>query len=103
MTTCSILLYVHDEKIKTLRVTAVYFPPLKSLKMEMVSMLTDPSVAVEEEGEVVGHVLGGDFNDHSWSGEFEEWISEHGVWVLSDPAAPTFGSGNALDKFLFVF
>ena len=59
MTTCSILLYVHDEQIKTLRVTAVYFPPMRSLRMEMVSMLTDPSVAMEEEGEMVGHVLGG--------------------------------------------
>ena len=56
LTACSVLLYVHDEQIKTLRVTAVYFPPKKSLKMEMVKMLTDPTVLAKGEDGEVGHV-----------------------------------------------
>ena len=72
------------------------------MKMEMVSLPTDPSIIVDEEGGMVGHLLGRDINDHSWSNEFAGWISEHGIWILSDPIASTFGSGNALDKFLFL-
>ena len=33
---------------------------------------------------------------------FEEWVGGHGVWTLTDPKAPTFASGNSLDKFLLI-
>ena len=52
-------------------------------------------------GRRVGHVLAGDFNHLSWENGYREWVGTHGARELSDPALGTYGSGNALDKFLF--
>ena len=48
----------------------------------------------------LNHIICGDLNPPSWRDGFEECLSESGLWELSDPTAPTFPSGNALDRFL---
>ena len=53
----SVFLHAHDDELKASCVTAVYTPPIRTTKMELVSMLTDPRIVVEEGGKVAGHLL----------------------------------------------
>ena len=46
--------------------------------------------------------MGGDFNVSSWGLLYQEWMQTEGIIELVDPCVPTFTSGSALDKLLFV-
>ena len=48
----------------------------------------------------LNHVICGNFNPTEWRETFEVWTGENGLWGLTDPATPTYPTGNALDKFL---
>ena len=100
---CSCTLFPTDDPATAIRVSGVYIPPTRgrALTMGRLQKMTAP-LAASQGGDVVPHLLGGDFNITSWPGLFEEWLQEDGIWELTDPVAPTFASGSAIDKFLFV-
>ena len=61
---------------------------------------TDQSEAAE--GNVLSHLLVGDFDQYAWKKKtdesFHEWTGDGGMWELSDPTAPTHKKGPKLEK-----
>ena len=53
-------------------------------------------------GASINHIICGDFNPTGWEAEYARWTHTAGMWELSNPAAPTFTSGRALDRFLIL-
>ena len=57
-----------------------------------------------QRGEVLSHVVIGDFNPDCWAGDsnstFHEWLIRDGIWELTDPSLATFKTGSAIDKVL---
>ena len=98
----SILVYTRDEHVPAVRITGVYFTPAARPREEQVKMLTDKRSDMIVDGSRIGHIIGGDLNPPSWTAEYAKWMSNAGARALTDPEQPTFGSGNALDKFLYV-
>ena len=99
---CSILIYMDVEGIPAIRVTGVYFTPAANARVEHVKMLKDKRSVMEIAGQRLGHIIGGGLNPPSWAPGYEKWISEAGLWTLTDPKLRTFDSGNALDRFLYL-
>ena len=99
---CSIIVYPKQVGLAALRVTGVYFTPAARALESEVRMLAGRGSAKMVGGRKIGHLIGGDFNHPSWRPGYERWISNHGIWTLTDPMVGTFSSGNSLDKFLFV-
>ena len=76
---CSKMLRVRDDLIRNLRVTVAHLPFSAKLEMHIAQMFRGPPTKLVEEGEVAGHLLGGDFNNASWPEEFEKWLAGHGI------------------------
>ena len=98
---CTILVFLNDEDQRELKITGVYLPPKGGQTAEKLSVLTGAKVSRMCRGRRVGHILAGDFNHPNWESGYRKWTGTQGLWELSDPEVGTFGSGNALDKFLF--
>ena len=92
---------------EVVRISGVYIPPSADATPHMLRALTDlESQSTDSQGNVLSHLLVGDFNQHSWNKKadelFHEWMVDTGMWELSDPRVPTHRKGSTLDKFLLL-
>ena len=85
-----------------MRITGKYIQPEARPKFNDVRRLTGRESGNLYRGKRARHILGGDFNCHSWGNGFAEWLGPHGIWTLTNPGLPTFSRGNSLAKFLYV-
>ena len=106
---CSMLVYPTGEEDYAIRITGVYLPPPPTVTVEpsMLDSLTEKESQTEyATGGTISHLIVGDFNQNSWKGGndslYHEWITEAGMWELSDPSKATHQQGSALDKFLLL-
>ena len=101
---CSLIVEAIGGCSQPFRLTGVYLPPPPTARVtqQNISSLVADHPFCYLGGQRLNHILCGDFNSPSWPEIFEEWLSESGIWILSDPSTPTFPSGNALDRFLLL-
>ena len=104
---CSCLLYPYHSVGEVVRISGVYIPPSADATPHMLRALTDlESQSTDSQGNVLSHLLVGDFNQHTWNKKtdelFHEWMGDTGMWELSDPRVPTHRKGSTLDKFLLL-
>ena len=100
---CSCLFFPTASPKTVMKVTGIYIPPSKTklLNLACIRKLSNPTQNADTQ-DAFPHVLAGDFNITSWGALYEEWTQESGIMELTDPEIPTFASGTALDKYLFV-
>ena len=98
---CSLIVTAVGGCCQPFRLTGVYLPPptAKVTSRDVASLLDDHTFCYWN-GQRLNHPICGDMNPPSCREDFEEWAGERGLWELSDPAEPTFSSGNALNRFL---
>ena len=106
---CTLLIYPTRQTEKEIRITGVYLPqpPTALVTTEWVEPLTDlQNQSYMADGGMVSHLIGGDFNQHTWRGgndiEYQVWLLNSGMWELSNPERATYRTGSALDKFLLL-
>ena len=61
-----------------------------------VRAMVDPDLNTEPP-----HLKGGDFRPSRLYSLFDEWIPAMRMWEPTDPSAPPYDAGSALDEFLF--
>ena len=104
---CSCLIYTGPAADGAVRLTGLYVPPSADATPEMLECLVNPAAqTIDSQGEVLSHLLVGDFNPYTWLGKsdqlYHEWTGENGLWELSDPPLATHKKGHALDKFILL-
>ena len=97
--TCSIILYPTGIEDYAIQITGVYIPPSAQATGEQLSLLTQPGCqAFTRQGSAISHLLIGDFNPNCWADkggmQYQEWLSDLGLWGLSDPSLPTYITGS---------
>ena len=99
---CSCILYPTKEESYGIRLTGLYVPPSAEATPEMMTKVTQP--CAEDAKGKLSQVIIGDLNPNTWKGghkgRYIEWLSEAGLWELSDPDLPTFENNTVIDKFL---
>ena len=99
---CSCMLYPTKDERYPIRVTGLYVPPSAEADPELLAEVTQP--CVEDRDGQISQLIVGDLNTNTWRGgcsdKYYEWLSEAGLWELSDPDLPTFKSNTVIDKFL---
>ena len=101
--TCSIDFFPTKEVETALHVIGIYIPPKVAEKLTIGALkeLTAPR-CVQPGLPWVSKIFAGDLNPTSWEVTYREWINTHGIWELVDPTVPTYETGSALDKMLFL-
>ena len=80
-----------------------FVPPYAEATPQMMAARTEPIDQSEAaEGNVLSHLLVGDFDQYAWKKKtdesFHEWTGDGGMWELSDPTAPTHKKGPKWEK-----
>ena len=89
--------------ITAIDIIGTYFPPKGTLDLTL-EVLRNIATARDEhrEEERTPCIIGGDLNISSWGKMYNEWIHTEGIIELVDPRIPTYTSGSAIDKLLFI-
>ena len=99
---CSCMLYPTKDDQYPVRLTGIYIPQSAEATPELLAGVTQP--CAEDQDGPISQLVIGDHNANTWQGgcsdKYYEWLSEAGLWELSDPDLPTFMSNAVIDKFL---
>ena len=89
---CSCMLYPTKDEQYPVRLTGLYVPPSAEATPELLMGVTQP--CNEDRTGQISQLIVGDLNTNTWQGgcsdKYYEWLSQAGLWELSDPDLPTF-------------
>ena len=100
---CACRVFPTADPITAIDIIGTYLPPKQTGDLTMTGLhkLIDEKDTQPEEKRAPC-IIGGDLNTTSWGILYQEWIHTEGIIELVDPREPTYTSGSAIDKLLFL-